>query len=218
MKRPPEAFCRSHAMFASTMGLRAKAMAMAVPSPRREDVGGGDGEGQERVVLGLGGPEGAEAEILRLPRIGRNVAEVEGEEAGVESHEEASAVRPSRVRGSRKSRTASPTRLRASTITKIATPGSSTTCGLRITNCRPVASMLPQSAVGGWVPSPRKDSPAVVRILAPTSRLKATTTGESRCGTTWRARISRSGLPSARAASTNSRSRTESTTPRTRRA
>ena len=45
---------------------------------------------------------------------------------------------------------------------------------------RAVASMLPQSAVGGWVPRPRKDSPAVARIFAPTSRLNATTTGASR--------------------------------------
>jgi hypothetical protein len=33
-----------------------------------------------------------------------------------------------------------------------------------------VASMLPQSAMGGWVPRPRKDSPAVVRNLVPTDR------------------------------------------------
>src|SRR6266849_116146 len=58
-----------------------------------------------------------------------------------------------------------------------------TTCGLKITNWRPVASMLPQSAVGGWLPSPRKERPAVARIFAPTSRLKATMTGERSCGT-----------------------------------
>ena len=32
MKRPPEAFCRSHARWASTIGLRGKATAIAVPS------------------------------------------------------------------------------------------------------------------------------------------------------------------------------------------
>src|SRR5919201_3795991 len=114
------------------------------------------------------------------------------------------------ARGSRKSRSASPTRLSASTMTKIARPGSSTTCGLRITNCRPVASMLPQSAVGGCVPRPRNDRPAVARIFAPTSRLKATITGDSRWGRTWRRRMTGSVAPSARAASTNSRSRSES--------
>src|SRR5438105_984680 len=121
------------------------------------------------------------------------------------------------TRGSSRSRSASPTRFSASTMTKIARPGSSTTCGLRITNCRPVASMLPQSAVGGCVPRPRNDRPAVARILAPTSRLNATMTGDSKCGSTCRPRMTASLAPSARAASTNSRSRSESTTPRTRR-
>ena len=55
-------------------------------------------------------------------------------------------------------------------------------------NTRSRASMLPQSAVGCWVPRPRKDSPAAARIFAPTSRLKATTTGEMSCGTTGRTR------------------------------
>ena len=32
MKRPPEAFCRSHEMCASTIGLRGKRTAIAVPS------------------------------------------------------------------------------------------------------------------------------------------------------------------------------------------
>src|SRR5262249_31220844 len=36
VKRPPEAAWRSQAMLASTMGLRANATAMAVPSPMRE--------------------------------------------------------------------------------------------------------------------------------------------------------------------------------------
>ncbi len=48
------------------------------------------------------------------------------------------------------------------------------------------------------MPRPRKDSPAGARIFAPTARLKATTTGEINYGTTWRTRIRRSGLPSAR--------------------
>lgn len=52
-------------------------------------------------------------------------------------------------------------------MTKLASPGRSTPCGLRLATCRPVASMLPQSAVGGWVPRPRKDSPAVARIFPP---------------------------------------------------
>src|SRR5438034_541764 len=74
-----------------------------------------------------------------------------------------------------------------------------------------------QSAVGGCVPRPRNDRPAVARILAPTSRLNATMTGDSKCGSTCRPRMTASLAPSARAASTNSRSRSESTTPRTRR-
>jgi hypothetical protein len=52
-------------------------------------------------------------------------------------------------------------------MTKMTSPGRSTTCGLRLATSRPVASMLPQSAVGGWVPRPRKDSPAVARIFPP---------------------------------------------------
>ena len=58
----------------------------------------------------------------------------------------------------------------ASTITRIANPGGRTVCGLRMTNCRPAASVLHQSAVGGWVPRPRKDNPA---------------TAEMSCGTLW---------------------------------
>ncbi len=75
------------------------------------------------------------------------------------------------------------------------TSGSRTTCGLRMTNGCPVANMLPQSAVGGWVPRSRNESHAVARIFAP--RLKATITGEMICGTMWRTRMRRSGLSGA---------------------
>jgi hypothetical protein len=43
-----------------------------------------------------------------------------------------------------------------------------------MTNCRPVANMLPQSAVGGWVPRPRKNSPATGKMSRGTLWLEDT--------------------------------------------
>src|SRR5205823_9959317 len=132
--------------------------------------------------------QGADADGLRgeqTARVARRIAKRQcqgGRDQCQHDHADgqwtpASHPSPHPARGSRKSRTASPTRLSASTTTKMARPGSSATCGLSTTNWRPVASMLPQSAVGGWVPSPRNDNPAVANIFTPTSRLNATSTG-----------------------------------------
>src|ERR671936_382745 len=76
-----------------------------------------------------------------------------------------------------------------------------------VKEANPFARVAHLRGGGGGVPGRGTDSPAVARIFAPTSRLKATITGDSRWGRTWRRRLTGSVAPSARAASTNSRSR-----------
>src|SRR2546425_11689087 len=49
--------------------------------------GGGHREGQERIVLGLGGPQAVEAERLDLARVGGHRLEVVREHVAVELHE-----------------------------------------------------------------------------------------------------------------------------------
>ena len=82
----------------------------------------------------------------------------------------------------------------------------------------PSSIIVPQDGFGGCTPAPRNDSAASSRIAFAISSVKKTTIVEARFG-----RISvnmiRSGpAPWARAASTNSFSRSESTWPRTGRA
>ena len=62
-------------------------------------------------------------------------------------------------RGSSASRTPSPSRLMAITITRIIRPGTMEVCGLVISAERASPSMEPRSARGGWLPRPRNDSP-----------------------------------------------------------
>ena len=50
----------------------------------------------------------------------------------------------------------------------IATPGSSEMWGELSRTGVPSAVMMPQSAVGGWIPIPRKLNPAPMTIMAPT--------------------------------------------------
>ena len=55
-------------------------------------IGGSHRERQEGVVLGLGGPERPHAQLLRTPRVGGDLAEVERHEAEIElqAHEKLS--------------------------------------------------------------------------------------------------------------------------------
>ncbi|MNY55228.1 hypothetical protein D3C86_1911860 [compost metagenome] len=54
------------------------------------------------------------------------------------------------------------------TSAKIMMPGMIEACGAVKSWARAWPSMEPRSAVGGWAPRPRKDRPAVSRIIQPT--------------------------------------------------
>src|ERR671919_116733 len=69
-----------------------------------------------------------------------------------------------RSRGSSASRRPSPTRLKASTATMMASPGTVATCGATSSTSRPVDTIKPHEAVGGCTPRPRNDSAASSRI------------------------------------------------------
>src|SRR5439155_4106401 len=120
--------------------------------------------------------------------------------------------------GSSASRSESPKRLKASTSTKIAMPGTSVYVG---SDCR--YGMLrkiirPRSGVGSVTPTLMNDSAASPVTNAGTASENATRIGAHRFGSNWANRMCGVPAPAARAASTNSRSRRDSTWPRTSRA
>src|SRR5438046_9154098 len=78
--------------------------------------------------------------------------------------------------------------------------------------------MLPQDGTYGGTPTPRKDSAASVSTAAANTNEACTITGDRQFGSTWRATMTTSETPSARAASTYIVSRITSTEPRTMRA
>ena len=78
--------------------------------------------------------------------------------------------------------------------------------------------MLPHVGVGGWTPNPRNDSEDSARMAAATARVTTTVIGPRQFGRTWDMIILRFEDPDALAASTNSFSFSDSTTPRTIRA
>src|SRR5438874_2117698 len=78
--------------------------------------------------------------------------------------------------------------------------------------------MLPQDGTYGGTPTPRNDSAASVRTAAANTNEACTMTGDRQFGSTWRATMTTSEVPSARAASTYVVSRITSTEPRTIRA
>ncbi len=121
-------------------------------------------------------------------------------------------------RGSSTSRTPSPTRLMLMTSAKIIRPGITETCGAVNNSCRPSPSIEPRSACGGCAPRPRKDSPAVSRIIQPTVVDMVTTIVGSTFGSTSLNRIAGCEAPESRAASTNSRRDSPSVIPRMLRA
>src|SRR5882724_7718745 len=120
--------------------------------------------------------------------------------------------------GSSVSRRPSPSRLMPSTVTRMARPGKVASHHAVDKYARPSASMPPQVGVGGCTPRPRKDRADSITITRAMSRVATTSQGVKALGSTWRARIRQSRLPSATAAWTNSRSRMDSTSPRTTRA
>src|SRR6516165_500566 len=123
-----------------------------------------------------------------------------------------------RSRGSSRSRRPSPTRLKPTTVTRMARPGNVAIQGAVSINDRPVASIEPHSGVGGVAPRPRNDSPAVSTMVNPTVSVAKTMIGDRTLGRTWRPRMRTAPAPTAPAASTNSCPRMPRTAPRTRRA
>jgi hypothetical protein len=73
---------------------------------------------------------------------------------------------------------ASPRKLKAITVKNIKNPGQMASFGSSyIKSCAPV-SILPQLAVGGWIPRPRKLNTLSNRMIFPTVNVVATIIGE----------------------------------------
>src|SRR5262249_52703619 len=77
--------------------------------------------------------------------------------------------------------------------------------------------MLPQVGAGGGTPKPRNDSALSDSSTQPNMLVDSTATGAMQLGSTWRNIETNSALPIMREASTYSRSRIDSTVPRTTR-
>src|SRR5690606_16339812 len=84
--------------------------------------------------------------------------------------------------GSSASRRPSPTRLIASTVIRMATPGSVTTRQARRMNSRASASMVPHSGVGGCAAIPRKPRAAASRIALEKESVACTISGAMQLG------------------------------------
>src|SRR5262245_19615845 len=83
----------------------------------------------------------------------------------------------------------------------MASPGSTAIQGWISMYWRAALSMRPHDAVGGWVPRPRKDSAASVRMAVENDTVAWTRMGAITLGRTWRAIVRRLEAPIARAAS-----------------
>ena len=97
-------------------------------------------------------------------------------------------------------------------------PGTIVRCGAVTMRWIPSSSMVPHDGFGGRTPAPRNDSAASSRIALATISGKKTTIVETRLGRISENMIRSGPAPCARAASTNSFSRSASTWPRSGRA
>ena len=86
--------------------------------------------------------------------------------------------------GSSASRRPSPVRLKASTVIRIARPGSVTTHHALWMNSSALASIEPHSGVGGCAPRPRKPSAAASRIADEKPSVAWTISGAAQFGST----------------------------------
>ena len=82
----------------------------------------------------------------------------------------------------------------------------------------PSASISPQAGLGGGTPTPRKDSAASVTITTPSMRVPSTIAELMTLGRMWRRMMVHLEHPATMARRTNSRSLSESTSPRMTRA
>ena len=123
-----------------------------------------------------------------------------------------------RCRGSRTSRTPSPSRLKANTVTRIARPGNTPIHQAVVRKPWASYSMRPQEGSGGCTPSPRNDRAASDRIAKANEIDVCTTTGPEIFGSTWPNRMRGVDTPIVRAACTNCVSRTRRVSARATRA
>src|SRR5439155_3684761 len=181
-----------------------------------------DGERGDRLAAprlphdaeGLTGPD-IEGDAVDGPR---RAAALLGHEIGLQvPHAQQRLGHTASLRGSSASRNASPTAFSAITTREIARPGNVADHGATAILGQPSAIMFPQLGAGEGTPMPRNDSPASSSITLPIPSAADTMIGAAALGNTWR-KITRAGsAPSARAAATNSRSRTLNTSARTSR-
>src|SRR5690554_136639 len=127
-------------------------------------------------------------------------------------------VQPFLPLGSSASRRPSPTKLKPSTTTMIATAGQVMRLGARRMKSLPSEIIAPHSGVGGCTPRPRKPSAALAKMASGIPNVAVTITGVRTLGSTCLNITRHLLMPEARAASTYSRSCNASTWARTRRA
>src|SRR5690606_25692965 len=123
-----------------------------------------------------------------------------------------------RCLGSSTSRSPSPSRLNARTVTKMAAPGKTLIHQAWDRNPCAAKSMPPHDGAGGWMPRPRNDSAASDRIAKANESDVCTINGPVMFGSTCRPRIERPLTPMVRATCTQGSLRTESVLARATRA
>lgn len=122
------------------------------------------------------------------------------------------------ARGSSAVRTPSPRTVRASTVTNSAPAGSSRYCGAAWYQTSAAVSICPQEGVGGFTPTPRKDSAASTVMFDGTSSAAYVMTGAAIPGSNSRRAMLQVPQPLSRAAETWSSSLRVSVCARTIRA
>src|SRR5690606_30285798 len=119
---------------------------------------------------------GRDVEIEPVDGANRAAGRLEFRDEAADFEQRAHARRPRR-RGSRRSCSHSPTRLKPSTVTRISRPGNRAIHQAKAKVSLPAVSMLPQLGVGGCTPSPRKLRPPSTRIAPAIPSVAVTSTG-----------------------------------------
>src|SRR2546423_2577859 len=161
------------------------------------------------------GLPGLEVEADAIDRLDHTVV---GEELGLEIFDLKDRCRHRFCLGSRASRNPSPRKLNAIRVSDSAIAGARTIWGAMRNAWKPSAAIAPHDGVGGWTPRPRKLRNASNRIACGMPNVAWTMIGPRAFGRMCRERILLGRVPLDRAASTNSRSRSDIACPRTSRA
>ena len=96
---------------------------------------------------------------------------------------------PAWTLGSSASRSPSPTKLTASTVTTSSPPGTGTATGRSSADRVPAAISVPSETSGGCTPNPKKDRPVSARIAPPTLIVASMISSEAMLGTMCRKMI-----------------------------